>query len=187
MVVTDWSLFACLAGGRYIKVKRIVMGLSLQEQLLKTGVADKKQARKAAQEKREKRKKKKIRSKGQTTASETNQAREKQLAQARRSREIDLKRNREKQRQERVAQVRQLIQTHRLKLDKYEDPYYFKVGKKIKKLYVNDQMAQKLSCGQLAVALLDDQYEIVPGQVARQILDRDPGSVILWHTGETEE
>ncbi|WP_020586629.1 DUF2058 domain-containing protein [Desulfobacter curvatus] len=158
------------------------MGLSLQDQLLKAGIADKKQAKKANQEKRVKRKK----NKGKKATAEVNQTRQDQLAQAKRSRELNLRSNREKEKQEKLAQVKQLIEENRLDLSKYEDPYYFKVGKKIKKLYVNDEMTRKLGRGQLAIVTLNSVYEIVPAKVARQIADRDPDSLVVLHKPEEE-
>jgi len=158
------------------------MGLSLQDQLMKAGIADKKQAKKANQEKRVKRKK----NKGKKTTPEINQTRQAQLAQAKRSRELNRQSKQEKEKQEKLVQVKQLIQENRLDLRKYEDPYYFKVGKKIKKLYVNDEITQKLGIGQLAVVTLNDVYEIVPAKVAQKILDRDPDSLVLLHKPEEE-
>ena len=160
------------------------MGLSLQDQLLKAGVADKKQAKKANQEKRAKRKKNK--GKKTTPAPETNQTRQDQLEQAKRSRELNRQANRERETQEKLAQVKQLIEDNRLDLRKYEDSYYFKVGKKIKKLYVNDEITQKLGRGQLAIVTLNSVYEIVSADVARKIADRDPDSLVVLYNPEEE-
>ena len=156
--------------------------MSLQDQLLKSGLADKKQANKARQEKRVKRKK----NKGKAAAIEINQVRQAQLDQAKRSRELNRQSKQEKEKLEKLAQVRQLIETNRLDLRKYEDTYYFTVGKKIKKLYVDDGITKKLSNGQLAIVQLDEQFEIVPVKVAKQIADRDPGSLILLHKPEKQ-
>ncbi|NDY71732.1 DUF2058 domain-containing protein [Desulfobacter hydrogenophilus] len=158
------------------------MGLSLQDQLLKAGIADKKQANKVNQEQRVKRKK----NKGKKKTPEINQTRQSQLAQAKRSRELNRQSNQEKEKQQRLAQAKQLIEENRLDLRKYEDPYYFKVGKKIKKLYVNDEITQKLGRGQLAIVTLNSVYEIVPAKVARKIVDRDPDSLVVFHQSEEE-
>ena len=158
------------------------MGLSLQDQLLKAGIADKKQANKAKQEKRVKRKK----NKGAKVTPELNQAQKERLEEARRSKELNLRLNRKKERLEKLSQVRQLIEANRLKLDKYEEPYYFKVGKKIKKVYVNDDITRKLSRGALAIVRSDDFFEIVSEKVARQIVDRDPDSLVLLHKIENK-
>lgn len=158
------------------------MGMSLQDQLLKSGLADKKQAKKAKQEKRIKRKK----NKGKKAAPpKANQAQQERQAQAERNRELNRQRNLEKEKQAKAAQVRQLIETSRLDLKKYEDPYYFKLGTKIKKLYVNDDIAEKLSRGQLAIVTLDGLFEVVPAAIATQIAQRDPDALVVRHAPET--
>jgi uncharacterized protein YaiL (DUF2058 family) len=156
------------------------MGLSLQDQLLKAGIADKKQAKKAKHEKLAKRKK----NKGTKATPEINQALQDQLAQAKHSQELNRQFNQEKERLEKLSQVRQLIETNRLGLDKYEEPYYFKVGKKIKKLYVNEDITKKLSRGELAIVSFGDLFEIVPDKVAQQIAERDQGSLVVHHKTE---
>jgi len=153
------------------------MGLSLQDQLLKAGIVDKKQAKKANHEKQANRKI----NKGKKAAPETNQTHQDQLTQAKRNQELNRQINQEKERLEKLSQVRQLIEINRLGLDKYEEPYYFKVGKKIKKLYVNEDITQKLSRGELAIVSFDNLFEIVPDKVAQQIADRDQGSLIVLH------
>ncbi len=70
------------------------MGLSLQDQLLKAGIADKKQAEKAKHEKRAKRKE----NKGKKTIPEINQAQQDHLAQAKRSQDLNRQLNQEKER-----------------------------------------------------------------------------------------
>jgi uncharacterized protein YaiL (DUF2058 family) len=159
------------------------MGLSLQDQLLKAGIADKKQAKKAKHEKLAKRKA----NKGKKTTPEINQAQQDCLAQAKRSQDLNRQLNQEKERLEKLSQVRQLIETNRLELDKYEEPYYFKVGKKIKKLYVNEDITKKLSRGELAIVSFDDLFEIVPDKVARQIADRDQDFLVVRHKNENNE
>ncbi len=153
------------------------MGLSLQDQLLKAGIADKKQAKKVKHEKRAKRKK----NKGKKAPPKINYAKQDQLVQAKHSQELNRQLNQEKERLEKLSQVKQLIETNRLRLDKYEDPYYFKVGKKIKKLYVNEDITKKLSQGNLAIVCFDDRFEIVPNKVAQQIADRDKNSLVVLH------
>ncbi len=156
------------------------MGISLQDQLLKAGLANKKQAKKARHEKRVTHKK----NKGKKVASQINQTQQAAIAQAKRSQKLNCQINQEKARLEKLTQVKQLIEQNRLKLDKYENPYYFAVGKKIKKLYVNDEITKKLSCGQLAIVTAGGTFEIVPAQVAQQIAARDQESLVLCHEPE---
>ena len=161
------------------------MGNPLQDQLLKAGFVDKKQVNKAKQDKRNKRKKKK----GQTgtAAPQVNRTRQEQLQQARKNREQNRQQNVEKQKAGMLAQVRQLIDTGRLELKNADDPYYFAVGKKIKKVWVDKATAKKLSAGSLAIVCLDETYEVVPAKVADQIRQRSPEMIVLQHDPDGSE
>lgn len=154
------------------------MGNSFQDQLLKAGLVSKKQVKKARQEKHSKRKK----NKGRDIAPEINKTRQEQLAREKKNREQNRQRNREKQEQETLAQVRQLVENSRLDLKGCDDPYYFALGKKVKKVYVNKEITQKLSTGTLAIVSLDNGFDIVPARVAEQVRNRAPQSVVVMHT-----
>jgi len=58
------------------------------------------------------------------------------------------------------------------------------VGKKIKKLYVNEDITKKLSRGELAIVSFDDLLEIVPDKVAQQIAERDQNSLVVFLKNE---
>lgn len=156
------------------------MGISLQDQLLKAGLANEKQVKKARHEKRVKRKK----NKGKAVAPQQNRTRQEADARDKRSRELNRRLNQEKETLEKLAQARQLIKQNRLNLDKCEDPYYFAVGKKIKKLYVNEEITGKLSRGQLAIVVAAGVFEIVPARVARQVAARDRDALVVLHEPE---
>jgi hypothetical protein len=151
------------------------MGTSFKDQLLKSGLANKKQVKKVAHEKRAIRKK----NNKKKASTEINKTQQEQLAKEKLNRELNLQLNKEKQKLENMAQVRQLIEASHLKLEDYEEPYYFVVGKKIKKLFVNEEIAKKLTLRQLAIVKLDDRFEIVPAKVAEQIASRDPDALVM--------
>ncbi len=153
------------------------MGLSLKDQLLKAGVVNKKQAKKAAHEKRSSKKK----NKGKKPVPQINKTLQEQQAKEKRNHELNQQRNKEKLKQEGLAQVKQLIETNFLKLDDGDDPYYFKVGKMIKKLYVTREISSKLTSGMLAIVKGDDHFVIVPSKVAKQIAERDPDTFVVLH------
>jgi uncharacterized protein YaiL (DUF2058 family) len=157
------------------------MGTSFQDQLLKSGLVNKKQVKKTKHEKRVNRKK----NKGESVSPEINKALQEKLAKEKRNRERNQQLNKEKQQLENLAQVRQLIETSRLKIENDDEPYHFALGKKIKKVFVNEEIANKLSLGQLAIVILDDGFEVVPARVGRQIADRDPEALVVLHKPET--
>jgi uncharacterized protein len=156
------------------------MGTSFKDQLLKSGLVNKKQAKKARHEKHVNRKK----NKGKSAPPEINKTRLEQLAKEKRNRELNQQLNKEKLKLEDLAQVRHLIETNHLNQDDYAEPYYFTVGKTIKKAFVNEETAKKLNIGQLAIVKLDKRFEIVPAKVGRQIHERDPGAIVVMHKPE---
>ena len=153
------------------------MGNPLQEQLLKAGLASKKQAKKAEHEKRISRKQ----NDGNSSAAVSNQAREEQAAKDQHNRELNLQRAEETRLREQKAQVKQLIETNRLPQDGRGEPYHFVEQNKIKRLFVSEEMTDQLSRGQLAIVKLGPGYEVVPAKAARQIASRDRESVVVFH------
>ena len=152
---------------------------SLQDQLLKAGLADEKKL-KAHQ--KEKKKQRKQQPKGAVQTDETKlraqQAREEK---AERDRELNRQRNEEAQRKAIAAQIRQLVDTNRLDRSRCDTDYQFVHGKKIKKILVDDTMTDQLSRGRLAVDFVNDNYEVVPEPVARKIMERDEAAVVVLH------
>jgi len=147
------------------------MGNSLQDQLLKAGLATEKQAKKAKAGKAPPKRGKK----GQPPAlsESTAAARQAQADKAARDKALNEKRKAEAELRERRAQIRQLIDKHRLSRDEGEIGYNFVDRGKIRKLYVTPEIQTKLSKGQLDIARLDGRYDVVPAEVADRIRERD--------------
>lgn len=158
------------------------MGNPFQDQLLKAGLVSKKQAKKANREKYLSRKKNKGNKKN-NSATISNKAREEQAAQAKRNRELNLKHSEEKRQREQRAQIKQLIENNRQKLDNRGEPYYFTEQNTINRIFVSEEMAEQLSNGQLAIVKLGNNYEVVPAKVARQIANRDKEKLVAFHEG----
>ncbi len=150
------------------------MGNPFQDQLLKAGLVNKKQASKAKRDKHLNRKK----NKGEVPTEISTKARQEQAAQAKRNRELNQQRDKEKRQREQKAQVRQLIEQNRLELDDRGEAYHFVEQKKIMRIFVAEEMIEQLSRGQLAIVTLDGSYEVVPAKVARQIAERQKEVVV---------
>ncbi|AKH69247.1 hypothetical protein IMCC21906_01569 [Spongiibacter sp. IMCC21906] len=157
---------------------------SLQEQLLQAGIVDKKKAKKIKQEKR---KETKQQGKGQTV-DEGKLAAQRALAEkAERDREMNRLRNVEAEKKAIQAQIIQLIELNRVAKGPGDTPYNFSDAKKIKKIYVSELQHRQLVKGQLAVARLKDQYELVPVQIAEKIRQRDEAAILVLNDqSETE-
>ncbi len=150
---------------------------SLQEQLLKAGLADEK---KAKQIKKEQRQAKKA-NKGKPQVNESRLAAEKALAEkVQRDRELGRQRQAEADKKAIYAQIVQLVNTSRIDRKGGEVAYQFTDGKKIKKLYVTSAQQNQLTKGMIAISKLGEEYELVPANIAEKIAQRD-ASVILVH------
>jgi len=153
------------------------MGNPFQDQLLKAGLVNKKQANKAKREKHLNRKQKKNDASSEISA----KARQKQAAEAERSRELNRLRAEEKVQRELAAQVKQIIEKNKLERDDYGEAYHFVEQNKIERIFVSADMLEQLSCGQLAIVKLGGNYEVVPAKVVRQITCRTKEAVIAFH------
>ena len=153
------------------------MGNPFQDQLLKAGLVNKKQANKAKREKHLSRKQK-----GEDPSAQiSSKAKQEQAAQAARNRELNRLQAAEKLQREQQAQVKQLIEQSKLELDDRGEPYHFVVQNNIERIFISDNMAEELSHGQLAIVKSGNGHEVVPAKVARQILSRDKDTVIAFH------
>jgi len=161
------------------------MGISLQDQLLKAGLVDKKKASDVRKEKQKQAKQ--VRKGSAKSTDEVKQAaREARRAQAERDRQLNLQRKAEADKRAIKAQIRQLVEMNQVVLEGGELPYSFTDGNKIKKLYVTEQVQSRLSRGQLAIARFDDRYAVVPIGVAEKIQQRDADTIVLRNQSEAQ-
>lgn len=158
---------------------------SLQDQLLKAGLADEKKAKAIRSEKRKKRKQQ---PKGAVEVNEAEiRARQAREEKAERDRQLNLERQRAAEKKAIQAQIRQLVETNRLDRSRGETSYQFVHDKKIKKLFVDDTMVDQLSRGRLAIVFVNDNYEIVAEGVARKIMERDEKAVVVLHDRKKDD
>jgi len=168
---------------RTFVIIEVVMA-SLQDQLLKAGVVDKK---KVKQVKREKHKTIKQTKGSATLADEVKeQARQALAEKTARDREINLQRQREAEARAIAAQVRQLIDMNAVARAGGNVPYQFTDGKKIKKLHVTDKQHRQLTVGTLAIARSGDDYVLIPAVVAEKILLRDQAAIAVLNKRSAE-
>lgn len=151
----------------------------LKDQLLKAGLVNEKQLKKAQQEQRKETKQKPAPQKNAESA-EKQQARQAALAEkAERDRQLNLQRKEEAEKRAAAAQARQLIEAHRVEPGHGETPYNFADGNTVKRLYLSDKTRSQVIRGQLAIAKLDGRYELVPAEIADKIRQRDASFVVL--------
>jgi uncharacterized protein YaiL (DUF2058 family) len=156
------------------------MAISLKDQLLKAGLVDAKKARKAENEKKiaDRQTAKGL----NTEASTADLAKQAQAAKAEHDKALNKQLQAEKDLKALAAQIRQLIENHRLERKKGEIAYQFTDQKKIKKLYVDATQQSQLIKGMLAIVRLGEAYELVPAVVAEKIASRDAAAIVLLNT-----
>jgi hypothetical protein len=157
---------------------------SLQDQLLQSGLVDKK---KAKQLKHEHRKETKGRQKGQPHIDEhKEQAKRAQLEKVERDRQLNKEQQAEAEKKAIKAQIVQLITMNCIKRDHGDVPYQFTDGTRIKKMYVTRQIQKDLINGRLAIAKLGADYELLPAPAAEKIIQRDPQVIVALNQYETK-
>jgi hypothetical protein len=158
---------------------------SLQDQLLKAGIVDKK---KAKQIKQEQRKEARSRPKGQVQVDENKEQAKRALAEkTQRDRQLNKRQQDEVEKKAIQAQIIQLIKMNRVDRQKGDVAYQFTDGTRIKKLYVTQQLQNDLSKGRLAIAKLGDSYELLPAPAAEKIMQRDAQVIVLLNRNESIE
>lgn len=152
---------------------------SLQEQLMGSGLVDKKKAKALKQEKRMKQKQT---PKGHVVENQTQKELEKKrLEKLERDKQLNKEKLQEQEKRAIAAQVKQLIQTNEVKRESGELAFQFTEGKKIKRIYVDQTQYDYLVKGVLAIASLDDEFILVPKMVAKKIMERIPGSICYYY------
>lgn len=151
--------------------------VSLQEQLMKAGLVDKKKINKAKQDK-SKQWKEELRT-GEKAADQAREAAlEQQRKQAERARELNAQRDAAASQKAVMAQVVQMVQQHRQSKGKGDVPYNFTFGSKIERIHVSAAVQQHLVNGRLVIVVLDEVAELVPRVVAEKIAERAPEVVV---------
>jgi len=163
-----------------------IMGNSLQEQLLKAKLVDKKKAHQTAQEKR---KKVKQQNKKQVSSVDENALKIQQEVEAQKERDRVL--NQQKMEalraKEIIAQIKQLIIMNQVVSDFTDNPHNFVDNGVIKTLNVSRQVKKQLGKGVLAIASIDEEYYVIPTVVAEKIAQRDEKYVIISTDTESAE
>jgi len=152
--------------------------LSLQDQLLKSGLVSAAQAKTAKSDKRKQTEQQ--RKNNVTVVDEAKELVQKaQAEKAERDRELNQLIKRQEEQKHRVAQVKQLIELNKQPRDADGLAYHFNDNNIIKTLYVTETMREQIIRGRLAIVKLGESYEVVSSEVAKKISLRDAASVVV--------
>ena len=150
------------------------MSNSFGDQLLKAGLVKKDQLNKAKKSKHKQKKAKK----GEVVNEAAESARRVAAEKMARDRELNRQQKEAVERKAVQAQIRQLVEMNRLPKDEGEVGYNFQDGNAFKKLFVSQEIHDKLGRGLLAIVRFDTGYEVIPSVVAEKIMLRDESSIV---------
>ena len=152
--------------------------LSLQDQLLKSGLVSSAQAKSVKSDKHKQTQQQ--RKNNVTVVDEAKELVQKiQTEKAERDRELNQLRKQQEEQKHLIAQVKQLIELNKQPKDADGLAYHFNDNNKIKTLYVSEAMREQIIRGRSAIVKLGESYEVVSSEVAKKISLRDAASVIV--------
>jgi len=152
--------------------------LSLQEQLLKSGLVSSAQAKSAKSDKYKQTQQQ--RKNNVTVVDEAKELVKKaQAEKAERDLELNQLIKQQEEQKHLIAQVKQLIELNKLPKDADGLAFHFNDNNKIKTLYVSEAMREQIIRGRMAIVKLGESYEVVSAEVAKKISLRDAASVIV--------
>jgi uncharacterized protein len=160
------------------------MSLSLQEQLLKAGLVTEQQVKKAEQQQRQhQHQKQKQHPKAQQVTREQEERKQalarEQAAKMARDQELNRQRQEKAARKAMLAEIRRLIEQHRLpRLEDSEEFFNFVHGKKIHRMAVDAERRNKLKSGALKIVRYAPGYAVVTPDIATRIAERDATLVV---------
>jgi uncharacterized protein YaiL (DUF2058 family) len=154
--------------------------LSLQDQLLKSGLVSAAQAKTV---KADKRKQEQLQRNNKVAVADDAKvlAQQAQAEKIARDRELNEQRKQQELQKERVVQVKQLLDGHSLPTDDNGVAYHFNDGNKVKTLYVGETMREQLSRGRLAIIKFDQHYHVVSAETAEKIKQRDACYLVVYN------
>jgi len=156
------------------------MSMSLRDQLIQAGLVTEKQARAATEHKRAPQVSRK---RPPPLSDQQRRLQQAQAEKAARDQALNRKQLEKAERRARRAEVRQLVEQHRIAPVESEDWYNFIDGSKIKRIPVTPAIRSSILGGDLVIVHSDNRYDLVPAAAAERIRERDPGAVIRAQTG----
>lgn len=159
------------------------MKLTLQEQLLKSGLVSAAKAKSAKSDKR-KQTQQQRKNKVEIIDEAKELAQKAQAEKIERDKELNHIRQQQEEQKQLAAQIKQLIDLNKLPRDPEGLAYNFTDDNKVKRLYVTEVMRDQIAEGRLAIVKLGLVYEVVSGEVALKIQSRNTASVIVFNNQE---
>lgn len=158
---------------------------SLQDQLLNAGLTNSTKIKQLRAEKRKQTKKQKN-NKTSITDETKQQVQDTKARLLEKDRRLNNQRNKEAEKKQIENQIFQLININKLELDDDGIAYNFTDQNKVKTIYVNEEIRNKIITGRLAIVKNKSNYEVIPVEVAEKIKQRDEKTIIVLFTDKTD-
>jgi uncharacterized protein YaiL (DUF2058 family) len=159
------------------------MAGSLQEQLVKAGLASEQQLKNTRSKKR-----KQKRSGGAGPDAEQRRQASAAAAEKRRhDQELNRRRDEEVKRKAEQIAIWQLVRDNRVVRAAGDTAYNFSDGKQLKRLYVSADQQRALVAGELAIVRHDAFYELVPAELVARIVKVDPDLVVVHNQERSDD
>ena len=159
------------------------MANAFQDQLLKAGLVTKDKVNKS-----NKNKHKQAKQQSKNVLSEADKIKQlaKQAAQEKAEQDRELNRLKLEADNKKAinAQIRQLVEMNCVANTDGDVVYNFEDMKKIRRIYVTEELRSKIISGRLAIARLNETYMLVPKAVAEKIMQRDVSYIVLCNEPE---
>jgi uncharacterized protein len=148
------------------------MSMSLREQLLAAGLGTKKQAKQAEQQERQ-----------QARNKQAAQEREQRAAaaaatKAARDRELSRQQQERAEQKAKWAQIRQLIEEHRLSRPESDEYFNFIDRQKVRRIPADAALRERLMRGEVMIVRCEGRYDLVPPDIAEKIREREARAVV---------
>ena len=156
------------------------MGLSIQEQLLKAGIVDKKKVKQVEHEKRVQKKKKK-KAGHSSTDNDKLRLQQQQAEQAKKDFELNAERNLLAQKRADMAAATQLIDANQLTLEEGDVVYQYVEERQIRKIWVTPAVAEKLATGRAGLAVGSKGVALISADVVAKVLARNEDLILVYN------
>jgi uncharacterized protein YaiL (DUF2058 family) len=149
------------------------MSMSLREQLLAAGLGTKKQAKQAERQQHQ-------RAKHKPAIDAERQKREAEARAAKLARDQELNRIRQENAaaRERWAQIKQLVEQHRIPKIESDEYFNFIDRGKVRRYPVDGPLRERIVRGELILVRCEGKYDAVPPEIAERIREREPRAII---------
>ena len=155
--------------------KILCMSMSLRDQLLAAGLVTAKQAREAE---RQQQRQQAPKHKRDSVPDPSRAARAAPSAKVVQDQALNRQKQEKAERKARQAQIRQLIEQNKLPRLETEEFYNFVDGNRVRRIWADASVRERLRQGDIAIARHDGRYELIPAAIAARIRERDERAII---------